>query len=61
MRQEQFANWVKKTENKNRKNRTHVKKQKILHNLDRTPEEILKVRVQKFSGCHGYLSKAKSL
>ena len=36
-------------------------KQKILHNLDRTPEEILKIRVQKFLGCRGYLPKTKSL
>ena len=38
-----------------------VKKQKILHNLGRISEEDLKVRVQKFLGCRGYLPKAKSL
>ena len=61
MQQIQFANQVKKTENRNRKNGTHVKKNKILHKLYRTPEEILKVRVHKFLGCHGYLPEAKSL
>ena len=57
----QFANRVKKTENRNRKNRAHVKKQKILHNLDRTPKEILKLGEQKYPGCRGQLPKAKSL
>ena len=60
MQQMQFSNWVKKTENRNRKNRRNVKKQ-YLHNLNRTSEEILKVRIQKFLGCRGYLHKAKSL
>ena len=46
---------------KNKKNRTYVKKQKILHNLDRTSEKTLKVRLQKFLGRRGYLPKAKSL
>ena len=59
MQQIQFANRVKKTEN--RKNKKHVGKPKILHDLDRTPEEILKKRVQKFLECHGYLPTAKSL
>ena len=40
---------------------THVKKQKILYNFDRTPEENLKVRVQNYLECRGYLRKAKSL
>ena len=31
-----------------------------MHSLGRTPEEILKLRVQKFLGCRGYLPKAKS-
>ena len=62
MQQIQFATRVKRTpENRNRINRTHIKKQKILHNLDRNPEEILKVGVQKFLECRGYLPKAKSL
>ena len=61
MQQIQFANRVKKTENRNRKNKKHVGKPKILHDLDRTPEEILKKRVQKFLECHGYLPTAKSL
>ena len=61
MQQIQFANLVKKTENRNRKNRTRKQNQKILHNLDSNPEEILKVRLQKFLGCRGYLPKAKSL
>ena len=39
----------------------HVKKNKILHKLYRTPEEILKVSVQMFLGCRGYLPEAKSL
>ena len=47
MQQIQFAN--------------RVKNQKILHNLGRISEEILKVRVQKFLGCRGYLPKAKLL
>ena len=52
MQQIQLANQVKKNpENRNRKNRTH----------DKTPEEILKVRVQMFLGCRGYLPKAKLL
>ena len=38
MQQIQFANRVKKTENRNRKNKKHVEKPKILHNLDRTQE-----------------------
>ena len=50
MQQIQLANQVKKNpENRNRKNRTH----------DKTPEEILKVRVQMFLGCRGYLPMAK--
>ena len=62
MQQIQFTNWVKKkTESRNRKNRTHVKNEKIFHNFDGTPAEILKVRVQKFPRCSGYLPKAKSL
>ena len=56
MTQIQFANRVKKQ----KKNRTYVKKQ-ILHNLDRTSEKTLKVRLQKFLGRRGYLPKAKSL
>ena len=50
---------LKKTENVNRKNTR--KKQKILHNLERTPDEILKVRGKNFLGCCGYLPKGKSL
>ena len=61
MQQIQFANRVKKAENRNRKSKTHVKKQEIWHNIDRTPEEILKVRGQKFLRCRGYLPEAKSL
>ena len=52
MPQIQFAKRIKKT--------THVKKQKIVYNLDKTPQEILKVRVQKLLGHRGYLPKAKS-
>ena len=52
---------LKNQKRETEKNRTHVKKQKILHNVDRTLEEILKVRVQEFLGCCGYLSKEKSL
>ena len=59
IQQIQFANRVKKTENVNRKNTR--KKQKILHNLERTPDEILKVRGKNFLGCCGYLPKGKSL
>ena len=43
-----------------KKQETRKKTQTIMHSLDRTPEEILKVRVQKFLGCRGYLPKAKS-
>ena len=39
----------------------HTLKNKILHLTYRTPEEILKVRVQKFLECRGYLPEAKSL
>ena len=42
---------------KQKKQETRKKKQ-YLHNLDRTSEEILKVRIQKFLGCRGYLHKA---
>ena len=56
MQQIQFAKRVKKAENRNRKNRTHVQRQKILHNFD----EILKMRLETFPGCRGYLPKAKS-
>ena len=61
MQQIQFANRVKKAENRNRKSKTHVKKQEIWHHIDRTPEEILKVRGQNFLRCRGYLPEAKSL
>ena len=53
MQQIQFGRPVKKTEN--RKNRIHVKENRILPNLSRTLEEILKVRVQKFRGYRGSL------
>ena len=58
-----FRTGLKKTENRNRKNGIHVKKkQKILHNFDKTHEEIFKMRGQKFLGCRRlYLRKAKSL
>ena len=58
MQQIQFAKRVKKQKQKKQETR---KKNNILHNLDRTPEEILKAKVQKFLGCGGYLRKAKSL
>ena len=61
MQQIQFGNRVKKTEMRNRKKQNTHKKNKILHNLDRATEEILKVRLQKFPGCCDYLLKAKSL
>ena len=61
MQQIQFANQVKKKQKTETEKTEHTlkKNQKILHNFDRTPEEILKVRVQKFLGCCGYLPKAK--
>ena len=48
---------LKKTENINRKNTR--KKQKILHNLERTPDEILKVRGKKFSWMLWVFTKRK--
>ena len=62
MQQIQFANLVKKSrKQKPKKQDTRKQNQEILHNLDSKPEEILKVRLQKFLGCRGYLPKAKSL
>ena len=51
------------TENRNRKNNIHVKKQqKTLRNFDKTQEKIFKIKGQKFLRCRGlYLRKAKSL
>ena len=31
----------------------------FLHNLDENSDDTLKVRVQKFLGCRGYLPKGK--
>ena len=56
-----FLTGLKNRKQKQKKQDTPKKKEKILHNLDRTPEEILKVRIQKFLGCRGYLREAKSL
>ena len=63
MQQIQFATRVgKNRKQKQTKKRTHVKKnRRFLHNLDRTSEEILRVRVQRFIECRGYLPKTKSL
>ena len=58
MQQIQFGSPVKKTETKNR---IHVKENRRFCLTSAGPfEEILKVRVQKFRGCRGYLPEAKS-
>ena len=60
----QFQNRIKNNRKQKQKKRDTRKKtkQKILHNFNKTHEEILKVGVQKFLGCHRlYLRKAKSL
>ena len=56
MQQIQFADRVKKRKTETEKTK-HSLKKKIFHNLDRTPDEILKVRKQKFFRCHGYSPK----
>ena len=53
MRQIQFANQVKKQKKQN------IRKKKKRFCI--TSTEPLKVRLQKFLGCRGYLPKAKSL
>ena len=58
MQQMQIASKVKKKETE--KKTELLQKNKILHNLDRTPDGTLKVR-EKFLGCCGYLPKGKSI
>ena len=55
MQQKQFANRIKKIKQKQKKENTR-KKTQFLHNVDKAPGNILKVKDEMFLECREYLS-----